>query len=245
MKIENNYENLKRTTEETSPLPKEPADIPVRAINPELYDYTEDKSQIELEIEIEKKGVPIIDVERPPIPDVHTDPTPYKKIAVHRKPKKSDSKEPAYPNDKSELEEDREMKAFVETLRILRKKSLWQRIIKKIYDLSCKIKKIAFNVVNENKRKKIKLPTHIHKEQCLPSDIKTVALKHITESELNELGSKRKFKREGDETSNTINMVRNKKTGVVVVTPSVKSYRAKLGDKDIGNYEVVESKMKE
>lgn len=246
MKIENNYDKLKKMGEETSPLPKEPHDIPTRAIDTELYDDTEDKAQIELEVDIEKNGVPTIDVERPPIPDVHTDSTPYKKVGVARKVKKSDGKE-IEVETKLSIMEDREMKAYAEKFCIPKRKSFLQRMIKEIYDLSCKIKKIVFNVVSKNKRKKIKFLHYAHDEHVLPEDMKRVNLKDATEVDINELGRKRSFKRDGDRTSDTINMVRNKKTGVVVATPSVEAYKVELedNDKDAGDYEVVESKIKD
>ena len=56
-----------------------------------------------------------------------------------------------------------------------------------------------------------------------------------------------KLTRDGDRTSGTINMVRNKRTGVVIATPSVEVYEEWLEDngKDADDYEVVESKLKD
>ena len=245
MQIENNYDKLKEVAEETSPLPKDPIDIPTRAIDTELYENIEDKAQIEAEIDIEKHGVPIIDVERPPIPKVQTDPTPYRKIEVTRKEKKSD-KMIEIPEPIT-LDEDREMKAFAEKLSIPKRKSLLVRLRKKLYDLSCKIKKFAFNTISKVKRKMIKVGPHTHDEHVLPANIKRVALRFADDGRGESLGRVRGFQRPQDESSSVMQMVRNKKTGVVVATPSLSAYKASLedGNGKIDDYEVVESQIKD
>lgn len=244
MKTENNYDKLKQVAKETSPLPVEKHDIPTRVIDVDLVDDTKDKAQLEVEVDIEKHGVPVIDVERPPVPDVKTDTTPYKKVEVARKEKRSDGK-PERVEEVS-LKEDREMKAFAEKLCIPKRKSLLQRLMKKLSDFGCKIHKFAFNVANRRKRKKIQIEKHTHDEHVLPEGVQTVALKVADERSTGHLGRDRSFQREGDKTSQAMQMIRNKKTGVVVATPNISAYKTKLEDeeKDISDYEVVESQVK-
>jgi hypothetical protein len=232
---------LRRIDAETSPLPKEEKDVPTRAIDIDLYDDTEDKAQIEAEIDIEKHGVPVIDVERPPVSKVKTDTTPYKKVEVTRKEKKSDRKQP--DNAKLTLEEDREMKAYAEELKVPRRKGLLRRLRKKIYDFYCKIQRFA---LNRQRKKYAKVSEHYHDEHILSEDVKVVSLKIADEKSKESLGRPRGFQREEDETPKTINMIRNKKTGVVVATPNISGYKRDLKDdgKNIDDYEVVESQIK-
>ena len=235
-RADENYYKLRKVMSETSPLPKEELDIPTRAINPDLYDYTEDKAQIELEVEIEKRGVPIIDVERPPVPNIKTDTTPYKKVTVTRKAKKSDNE--IKETCGATLREDREMKAYVEELRIPKKKSILSRIKKKLYEFYCKICRTILNI----NRKRVKI-----KEHKLPEGVKKISLESVTDEDLKSMGMKRGFQRDQDETSSFVNMVRNKKNGSVVATPSVSAYVKSLKDrgKSLDDYEVVESQIKD
>jgi len=240
MKAENNYDKLRQIEAETSPLPKEPVDVPTRATDPDLYDETKDKAQVEAEIEIEKHGVPIIDVERPPVPDVHTDTTKYKNVGVKRKAKKSDTKKPKEATEKLSLKEDREMKAFAEKLGIPVKQSIWTKLRKKLYDLYCKINRFA---LNRTRKKYCKVALSYDE---MPQPLKKVELTNVNMEELKKLGYDRKFQREGDRSPQTVNMVRNKRTGVVVATPSAMVYKGELEDagQDAGDYEVVESQIK-
>jgi len=199
MKAENNYDKLTKTDAETSPLPKEVNEVPTRAIDPELYDYTEDKAQVELEVELAKTGVPVIDVERPPVPDVKTDETRYKKVEVARKAEKSDGKEKIVQGKEDvDLTKDREMKAYVETLGIAKRKSILGIISKRLYDFYCKIHRFA---LNRSRKKYSKVSKRYVEASSLPQPLKKVALEKANGEDLRELGTERSFQRNGDKTS--------------------------------------------
>lgn len=242
MKTENYYDKMREIEAETTPLPKEEFDIPTKVIpiDPDAQDEPVDRVYVEAEVEMLKKGVPIIDVERPVIPDVKTDPTPYKKVEVNRKEKRSDKK---CHKDDTTLKEDREMKAYVEKLKIPKKKGIFTILQKKIYDLSCKICRFALNM----QRKKYSKAVRNYDDKILPKNIRTMPLESADEKSAESLGRARAFKREDDSSSNTIQMVRNKKTGVVVATPMISTYKEDLEEKgkDIKDYEVVESQIKD
>jgi len=243
MKTENNYERLKQIDEATSPLPKEEFDIPTRVIP--IYtdgaDEPFDKVQIEAEVEIEKHGVPVIDVERPPVPEVHTDDTRYKKIPVKRKSKRSDG---YIQYEDLSLEKDREMDAYAKELKIPKGKSIFIVFRKKLYELSCKIKRFA---LNRQRKKFLRCSRHYHEDHRLPYDVKTITLVNANDENVRDFGTKRGFRRYEDRSPSTIKMVRNNKTGVVVAISSVDSYRSTLEEKgkNIDDYEVVESQIKD
>jgi len=244
-KVDSYYDEMNRIHNETSPLSKDKTqpEIPLECIDPDSENYIEEKSQIELEVEIEKKGVPIFDVERPPIPKIETDKTRYQKVTVKRKEKKSD-KLPLV-DDSIDLSADREMKAYVQSFKIPRKISLFKRFRKKVYDLSCKMTRFCFNIMRKIKSRKRKVVSISHE---LPPDVKTKPLATVKEADLEKMGRKRGFQREQDGSPNVIQAVRNKKTGVVVMTPRVNDYKSEIeGSKkhNIEDYEVVESQIKD
>jgi len=241
MKAENNYEKLKQIDEATNPLPKEEMDIPTRAIpiDPYALDEPVDRSYVEAEVDIEKHGIPVIDVERPPVPEVHTDETRYKKVYVKRKSKRADK---YVQHEEVSLKEDRLMAAYAKELKIPKCKSLLLIIRKKLYELSCKIRRLSLNV----KRKKlVRASRHYHEDHSLPENVKRVPLANADDEKVNELGRLRSFKREEDRSPSRIQVIRNKKSGVVVVTPSYKSFMSNLREDEIDNYEVVESQIKD
>jgi len=225
-------------------LPKESEDIPTRAIPIDADGEYEpvDKSQIELEVDIEKHGVPVIDVERPPVPDVHTDETPYKKVAVKRKEKRSDRRAGHF--EPVPLDRDREMAAYAEELKIPKRKSIFTALRKKIYDFSCKIRRF---ILNMQRKRHSRVTGHCHNEHILPENVKTLALKYADEVSAESLGRKREFTRENDRSPKTVQMIRNNKTGVVVATPNVSTYRSVIEEKklNVEDYEIVESQIKE
>ena len=240
MEAKSSYEQMANIHAKTTPLAKEqlPYEPNVECVDPFSDQYIEDRSQIELEVEIEKKGIPIIDVERPPIPKIRTDKTRYKKITVSRKSKKSDKN-----NDKDKeytLNEDREMKAFAETLKIPKKKRFLLELLKKLYDLYCKINKFCLNIQRKIFIKKKKPLSNLHE---MPAGIKRKNLAEVQPSDLQELGRQRGFQRKEDDTPNMIQAIRNKKTGVVVMIPQVSQYRKEV--KSPEDFEVVESQIKE
>jgi len=239
--VDANYKEMQRIHRETTPLPNDPPDVQLDVIDPYSDDYIEEKSQIELEVETSKKGIPTFTIERPAIPKVKTDKTRYKKITVNRKEKKSDQL--GVMDDLMDFNEDREMKAYVKKLKIPYKISLWKKFKKKVYDLYCKISRFWFN----RTRKRIKVEKHIH-DHTLSPEVKTKPLATVEETDLKELGRERGFKRKEDRTSNRMQAVRNKKTGVVVMTPSVHEYKGEIegrGNHNIDDYEVVESQIKD
>ena len=131
------------------------------------------------------------------------------------------------------------MQAYAENLRIPKKKGFLLAMRKKLYDLYCKINKFALNI----QRKKVKVSKHKYDTHELPSGIKTKSLVDVQRSDLEELGRKRGFQRKEDETPSSVQAIRNKKTGVVVMTPQVAQY-----SKDVKNpedFEVVESQIKD
>jgi len=244
MKIDNNYDNLKRIMVETSPLPKEPYDIPTRAIDLESYDYSEDKQQIELEVEIEKLGVPSFKVERPPIPKLPKSLIHYKGVKVKRFAKKGDGEVQSINGDDVfenmiSLDMDREMQAYAEELKIPKRKSIFGWVLKKLYDFYCKFSRFVLN-----QKRKIQTKGIYGRERIPLPNVKRVALKNVKDSDLKELGRERGFRRKEDETSDIVNVIRNKKTGVVVVTPSVYEYKKILENK-VSDYEVVDSAIKD
>lgn len=85
------------------------------------------KTQLEFEKEIQAKGMPTIIVERPLVPFPKTDKTRYKKKIVNRLDKKE--KEEIFDED---LSKDREMKFYVNEFKIKKRKSLIDKISKKI-----------------------------------------------------------------------------------------------------------------
>lgn len=247
MKAENNYDKLKAVDESTSPLPKDEPDIPTRAIpiDPDAEGEPIDKTQVEAEVEIEKHGVPVIDVERPPVPDVHTDPTKYKKVEVKRKTKKADKKRTSMEDSPDfSLSEDREMKAYAEKLHVPKRKSVLVKLRKKLYDFYCKMQRFA---LNRQRKKFAKVSGHYHEGHRLPDNVKTCPLKSINEESAKDMGRERWYKREDDRSSSSINMVRNKKTGVVVATSNISNYKRELkeGGREVEDYEVVESQIKD
>ena len=108
-------------------------------------------------------------------------------------------------------------------------------LFKKVYNIYCKINRFF---LRKRKIDKWFKKSHVHLTHESPSDIKTVAVKDITDKDVNELGRARGFQRKTDRTGNAINAVRNTKTGVVVmVTGSAQEIKAKFNE----DYEVVES----
>jgi hypothetical protein len=245
MKTEDNYKKMIKTEAETSPLPREERDVATRAIpiDTDAPDEPVDKEYIEAELDVEKHGVPVIDVERPPVPEVHTDNTKYKKVAVKRKQKRSDKKAMKAIEEELSLREDREMSFYAEKMKIPKRKSLLMMISKKLYELSCKIQRFA---LNRQRKKLVKASKHNHEEHILPEGVKTVALKYADHTSAEELGRKRPFKRVEDDTSEKMQVVRNKRTGVVVVTPSIDKFKNELDEREqnIDDYELVESQIK-
>jgi len=232
--INNNYKKMVEISKETSPCIEE-VDCSDRNDYTPLVDMeniVEDKEQIALEVEIEKKGIPIIDVERPPIPKVETDKTSYDKKTVKRMKKKEKEKTPDFS-----LKEDREMKAYAEQLRIKKRKGLFDWVGKKIEEWRNSFLRFLLNC----KRKQDKLISHNHIIHDTSPDLKTVSVKKITEQDLKEMGRRRDFQREEDNSNTRLNAVKNKENGVVVMTAgNANDIKKQYGD----NYEVVESKIK-
>ena len=234
-----NYKEMRKVHIDTTPVKDiKSSEPPVECIDPDSDQYVEERSQMEVEIERDKKGVLIIDTKRPPTPKIKTDTTRYRKITVSRKANILDGKIQEDVNEYS-LEADREMKAYAKNLKIPKKIGVFMHIRKKVYDFYCKISKLALNI----KRKTIKLGAHKHKDHALPSNIRTIGLTDVQQKDLDEMGRQRSFKRRQDETPNMINAVSNKKTGVVVMTPNVNAYRASVKNPD--DFEVVESQIKD
>ena len=142
------------------------------------------------------------------------------------------------------------MKAYVQSFKIPSKISLFKRFRKKVYDLSCKMTRFYFNIMRKIKSRKIrktrgKIVSISHE---LPPDVKTKPLATVKEADLEKMGRKRGFQREQDGSPNVIQAVRNKKTGVVVMTPRVNSFKSMIGGSkkhNIEDYEVVESQIKD
>lgn len=232
--IDNNYKKMIEISKETSPYIEEEDYSDNHDFIPlvDMENIVEDKEQIELEVEIEKKGVPIIDVERPPIPKVETDKTHYKKKTVKRREEKEKEKPPALS-----LKEDREMKAYAELLKIRKRKGFIDWVGKKIEEWRNSFLRFLLNY----KRKRDKLISHSHITHNTSPDLKTVSAQKITEQDLKEIGRRRSFQREEDGSNIRLNAIKNKKNGVVVMTAAnANDIKELYGD----NCEVVESKIK-
>ena len=92
------------------------------------------------------------------------------------------------------------------------------------------------------RRKRDRLSTRQHFTHESSPDLKTISTKRVTDADLKQMGRRRDFKRVEDNSNTRINAIKNKKTGVVVMTSgNANDIKERYGD----DYEVVESKIKE
>ena len=195
----------------------------VELVDPDKF--VEHKSQIELEVEIEKKGFPIIQVERPPIPEIKTDP-PYlvKKIIRIEKPEDNLPPEPIKTEEK----------ILVENLGIRKHKNFFN-IIAKINRIFYRIKLFFKGGERGEKGERERKEEIIFQPKHIP-------ISEFTEKDAMEMGRRRDFSRDEDGSGATIIVMKNKKSGMAIVV----SYRSHKSLEGFGeDWEVVESIFKE
>jgi len=180
--------------------------------------FIEHRAQIELEVEIEKKGLPVIQLERPPIPEIKTDaPYPIKKIIRLEKPE--DNTPPTPIKTEQEI--------LVEELKIKKHKNIFRSMV-------CRINSVVIRLY-------LKVLSRFRKSQPI-EPLKTIPVSQITHTEALEMGRRREYVRPEDCSGPFLLTIKNKKTGVVTIAP----YYSHRSLKDFGeDWEVVENLFKE
>lgn len=193
--------------------------------------FVEHKAQIELEVEVEKKGLPIIQVERPPIPEITTNP-PYwvKKISRVEGIEKPEDK---LPPEVIKTEEEK----LIENLGIKKRRNFFFNIIAKINRIFYRIW-LVFK--GREKVEKVEKGGIEEKESLFQP--KRISISEFTEKDAEEFGRKRDYVRDEDGSGPIIVTMKNKNSGIVIVVPYY-SHRSLEGFGE--EWEVVENLIKE